>query len=29
VILLIWSRIVHYREMRNAPPPIAFDYPRI
>ena len=29
VVLLIWSRIVHYREMHNAPPPMAFDYPRI
>jgi len=29
VALLIWSRIVHYREMRQAAVPMAFNYPRI
>ena len=27
-VLLIWSRIVHYREMRDAPLPMAFNSPR-
>jgi hypothetical protein len=26
-VLLVWSRIVHYREMRDAPPPSPFNYP--
>jgi hypothetical protein len=29
VVLLIWSRIVQYREMRDAPSPMAFNYPRV
>ncbi|HEX3999222.1 MAG TPA: hypothetical protein VHX65_11780 [Pirellulales bacterium] len=29
VALLIWSRIVQYREMREAPTPMAFNYPRL
>ena len=28
-VLLIWSRIVQYREMRDAPSPMAFNYPQI
>ena len=29
MVLLIWSRIVHNREMRDVPAPMAFNYPRI
>lgn len=29
LVLLVWSRIVHYREMRDTPPPAAFNFPRI
>jgi hypothetical protein len=29
MVLLIWSRIVQHRELRDAPSPMAFNYPRI
>lgn len=29
VVLLFWTRIVHRREMHNAPSPMVFNHPRI